>query len=692
MPTESALTATASERRSPTRLVGFGSFVFDLDSCELHRGTQRVVLADRAARVLSALLEQPGHLVRKDELLEEGWGDTIVSEQSLTEAVFLIRQALGDSSRSPQYLETVRGRGFRFLAEVRPVGTRNTPSSPGRGWDTGRHPRLVAIAAVGALIAPASASWSPPLAEVVATVFEFDEGVQAYPSSLAVAPNGRHVAYRADRHLVVQSLTTGDRYTVPDTDAFPGHVFFSSDSRSLGWVNLTAESLEAHRQQLSPRRQVWTLWSHEIGQDTSAPLCGGAFRVEGRGDGAWIPDGRIIVAAGWSGLHEFGPDCATQRKIPMPSEESGSSRSRFRRAVYSPRTRSILYEHERYGDGGISGRRMQLAATSIESWSIDDGAVVTLVRGARGPRPTSDGGLLFETLAGIQYAEMGRDGSFERPPWTVLQQAERPKSNYPFFGAAVDEPILVYAPDETKLRRLYLVAESGTTREISPGAGYYTEPHFSPDGEHLLYQADGMLRKLELSSGRHEEVSRVGGRAHWGPHGESVLVDIFDRDTGHGELVQKWFGGGQRRLDYDPTGWSTSSNRAVELVDGDKLLVEVAEEGANEGEWVDTYALFDLSSGGLQMLPPPQDGSRTRSMPSLSPDRSWIAYVSGPHPNGPRWRIALARFPSMAVVDQLETDLLCERRSDHDCRCRFGAWPVRGSSAGVRDDSLGGSG
>jgi DNA-binding winged helix-turn-helix (wHTH) protein/tetratricopeptide (TPR) repeat protein len=77
-----------------------------------------VKIGNKAFRVLQTLAEQPGRLITKDALFETVWDGTIVSESALTSVVKELRRALGDETRTPRYIESVYGRGYRFIAPV----------------------------------------------------------------------------------------------------------------------------------------------------------------------------------------------------------------------------------------------------------------------------------------------------------------------------------------------------------------------------------------------------------------------------------------------------------------------------------------------------------------------------------------------------------------------------------------------
>ncbi len=81
-------------------------------------GERRLALAPRAFAVLRYLVEQPQRLITKDDLLAAVWRDAIVSDAAVASCIRDLRQALGDSSRAPRYIETVHRRGFRFIGPI----------------------------------------------------------------------------------------------------------------------------------------------------------------------------------------------------------------------------------------------------------------------------------------------------------------------------------------------------------------------------------------------------------------------------------------------------------------------------------------------------------------------------------------------------------------------------------------------
>ncbi|HKP84796.1 MAG TPA: AAA family ATPase [Blastocatellia bacterium] len=98
--------------------ITFGPFRLDESNECLWRGTRTLALRPKAFAVLKYLVERPGHLVTKQQLLSAVWGDTFVSEAVLKDSVRQLREALEDDAKSPQFIETAHRRGYRFIGKV----------------------------------------------------------------------------------------------------------------------------------------------------------------------------------------------------------------------------------------------------------------------------------------------------------------------------------------------------------------------------------------------------------------------------------------------------------------------------------------------------------------------------------------------------------------------------------------------
>src|SRR5215813_9555402 len=106
----------------------FGPFHLDLGAERLWQGPEVVRLTAKAFAVLRHLVAHAGQLVTKEDLFAAVWAAAYVSDAALAVCIRELRRALGDSAQTPQYVETVRGRGYRFVAPVTAVAVVPTPA------------------------------------------------------------------------------------------------------------------------------------------------------------------------------------------------------------------------------------------------------------------------------------------------------------------------------------------------------------------------------------------------------------------------------------------------------------------------------------------------------------------------------------------------------------------------------------
>jgi DNA-binding winged helix-turn-helix (wHTH) protein len=106
------------DERSAT--IRFGLFELDTRTGELRNRGVRLKLGGQAYCILRALLNSPGEVVTRDHLKETVWPDrTFVDfDSAINKSVSQIRTILGDSGPNPRFIETLSGRGYRFIAPV----------------------------------------------------------------------------------------------------------------------------------------------------------------------------------------------------------------------------------------------------------------------------------------------------------------------------------------------------------------------------------------------------------------------------------------------------------------------------------------------------------------------------------------------------------------------------------------------
>src|SRR5438552_2271298 len=115
----------ATEPVRVQQLVKFGEdFELDLRACELRRAGQTVKLEPTPFAILTLLIEQRGELVSRQRIVERIWGKGVFldTDNSINGAVRKIRQVLNDDSENPRFIQTLTGRGYRFIAPVMDLG------------------------------------------------------------------------------------------------------------------------------------------------------------------------------------------------------------------------------------------------------------------------------------------------------------------------------------------------------------------------------------------------------------------------------------------------------------------------------------------------------------------------------------------------------------------------------------------
>jgi len=101
-------------RAKQDRVYSFGPYRLNLDTRRLCKGNEEIKLRPKLFDLLTLLIESPGKMLEKEELIRRLWPDSVVEDSNLTVTVNALRAALRDG----QYIETVSKRGYRFAAEV----------------------------------------------------------------------------------------------------------------------------------------------------------------------------------------------------------------------------------------------------------------------------------------------------------------------------------------------------------------------------------------------------------------------------------------------------------------------------------------------------------------------------------------------------------------------------------------------
>jgi DNA-binding winged helix-turn-helix (wHTH) protein len=220
-----------------SQVIRFATFEVDLHAQELRKAGLRLKLTGQPFQVLAILLEQPGTVVTREELQKRLWPDTFVDvDHNLNTAINKIREALGDSSENPRFVETLPRRGYRFIDPITGNGTapagvahaaeHHATTLTERASRTRAHRVLALLGAV--ILLGAGGLWifrrpetPAPSPQRMLTRITVDEGLQNEPTW---SPDGRYIAYSSDRSgkfdIWVQQVSGGDPIQITKG---PGH-------------------------------------------------------------------------------------------------------------------------------------------------------------------------------------------------------------------------------------------------------------------------------------------------------------------------------------------------------------------------------------------------------------------------------------------------------------------------------------
>jgi len=139
------------EKFVPEKKVRFADFELDFGSFQLFRAGKLVRLEGLPLQLLMFLVENPRELVTREEIADALWGkDVFVDvEQGINTAIRKVRLALEDDSTKPQYLQTVVGRGYRFMAPISTGKNANTSKSTAEVLFTAEELGQAVMAAAG---------------------------------------------------------------------------------------------------------------------------------------------------------------------------------------------------------------------------------------------------------------------------------------------------------------------------------------------------------------------------------------------------------------------------------------------------------------------------------------------------------------------------------------------------------------
>jgi len=543
---------------------------------------QSIPMRGKVFDLLWYLIQHKGRLVGKTELLEALWPDSVVEENNLNQAISALRQALGDDVKAPDYIATIKGRGYQFIGDVQVDSTCAEDSSdtmPGALPDqahSGRlrfWPALVSIA----VLAVATLLWLSRDQEIPLPATSVVERFADARISLAtdyagshsaptLSPDGRMMAYISDvsgtPQVWIKNLQRGDPIQITD-GPFAAHspTWSPNDDQILFARNgPNGSAIYSVGTLGSPKATVVV----ERGWAPSYSKRDNAF-VFSRGREIWIArnDGRDI-----------------EKIVGVPSDQGFAQRE----PALSPDGKLVAFIHANEGPLGTlwvipseGGEARQLTTLEEYSgnvgdpeWSADGEYIVYTVE------PNDGGGHLWrvdvdsgevEALTtgarGASDADISSAGN--RLAYTATRSVWRLTRVDPLTAETTDihtsrTPVLlpVASPDGERIvfftrkatgMQLMMIDNDGSNlRQLTfdePGGNAL--PTWAGDGESIFYYRDRALHRLNPKDGSD---TQIFADFHWSSrnwlnaHGNRVTYHKIDRPNRRQETVVREIGEG----------------------------------------------------------------------------------------------------------------------------------------------------
>src|SRR5262245_39438170 len=573
----------------------FGEFRLDVVRRRLWRDGRVVPLPPRSFDTLVALVEHPGRLIEKDELMRLVWRDTFVVEDNLIQHISTLRKALGEHSDDPTYILTVPRRGYRFLADVRElrngqvevatspsatdaphdIALERTPSTDEaihegeavgrRRAGTQRWRAIAAVVTVAAAIGGAMVVARRPAASRRAMRFVVNPPPDVTLLSGGVlSPDGRRLVYVAgdssgQSMLMLRGLDETEAKPVPGTSG-ASTPFWSPDSQ---WIAFFSDHALMKVGFGSEPAQVIV---------ESFPTRGG-----GRGGGTWSQDGVIVYAPTVvTELYSVPAGGGTPHAVTSLAA-AGGRETAHQWPQFLPDGRHFLY--------AALGRRPE--DTGVYVGSLDSAERTFLFRPAVRTVFAPPGYLLFARDGALMAQRFDSRGlRIEGTPRTL--QSVSNQSGVTISAAGDDT--LVYSGVTNRTRELAWYDRTGRLLENVNLAEAVSSPELSPDHERVVVEHHGEIWLVELSR---RAVSRfmlgpdVVTSPVWSPDGTRIAVGsrhaIYARaigDAGHEELLAGNLPAQPVLYDWSSDGRYIIYTTRIPATQWDLWILPVAERGA----------------------------------------------------------------------------------------------------------------
>jgi DNA-binding winged helix-turn-helix (wHTH) protein/WD40 repeat protein len=559
---------------------GHNSSVFRFSDIEVHeaelhirRNGEVLPVEPKAFRVLLHLLRNPGRLIPKDELINAGWGDTAVSENSLTRNIALLRRLLGDDPHDPRYIETVTTVGYRFVcpveATVGPAAAadariqspepevRKSPEAPHSHEEEvskkpakqGRRRLGFALAAIGivAVCAALLAAWwfIPRPEPVVDSIAQLTEDPQLRSN---LVTDGSRVYFneglQGSSRIAQVSIEGGRSVPMETSLADPFLVGAARDGSALLALTYILPT------------SLGSLWS--------IPLPAGEPRRLGNAvvqSADMFPDNRIVYAV--------GKDVLTAENDASGSRKLASLPGIVWNTVVSPDGTRVLFQVDSKGDSRRDTFEMLADGTGVRqirtadaneccfNWSRDGKYLlysartrkrwdlwalpvragllrrsempVRLTNGpisfSQGAAPSRDGKQIF-AIGSKERGQLVRYDMKSRQFAPLLSGISATDATYSMDG---DWVAYTAYPEHT----LWRSRSDGSERmQLTYPPMEVSEPFISPDGTKVVFDSmgDNSVCVIDMNGGTPRQISASAWSPRWSPDGKSVVYNRVKAD------------------------------------------------------------------------------------------------------------------------------------------------------------------
>jgi Tol biopolymer transport system component/DNA-binding winged helix-turn-helix (wHTH) protein len=603
--------------RSP-RILRFGPFELNTSDGELRQNGVRIRLQEQPYKVLVSLIEAPGEVVAREDLIRVLWpeGTFVDYDRSLNAAVTRVRQVLGDSAERPRYIETVARKGYRFIAPVEEVGVTPTAGAPTASVP-GKNRRQWFAAAAGLMIVLIGAGvtlWTRSdrkSGQTALAQLTHDSGLTMDP---AVSRDGKLLAYVSDR--------TGGRLNLYVQQLVPGGTS----------VQLTHENVDVREPAFSPDGSKIVFESEDAsGGIFVIPTIGGeAVRiVPNGGSPRFSPDGKWISYWVGSRLTSFpdGGNWGTTYIIPASGGEPRRLGADLKAAAYpvwSPDSKHLLvYVNPSLSmpardqdwwviavDGAASRRTGAFAVLERQGIRIGDEYVPRAYDWT--PEAITFTGTFEDTVNCWQIAGPDREGRIKDPAQRLTSGTTLEVSpvinNHRVFFASLNQTRSIWAMNADTDRGVV----TGLPNRLTHGGGELT-PSISENGRELTFTASHTksthVRITDLVTGQERTIGGSAG-AEWRPtisrDGSVVAYTVWQSGNDEIRLVPA-SGGTSKRITAGSgfVWWSTKDRLLFSRRFSDRTII-----------------LADIPSGKEQVFL--TKAQETLYQASFSSDEKWL--------------------------------------------------------------------